>query len=129
MENQVSVMINIMNNNPENWEAPQTEPTQEELIQNIPELAENKYLYHEGYAYYIKNRELKRARCDGKEIITLCPALAGESISRISDGYVHVVSRLWDCEISDSTDANYSYKVKTDGSGGKTSFCRVRRCF
>jgi len=115
----------------ENWEVPQTEPTQEELMQNIPELAnakndyiwnseekkgyDRKYIYHEGYVYYIligssgNNTiiSLKRARCDGQKIITLYSVSKyyafdfNLSIKRISGGYVYFTR--YDSDLNDRT--------------------------
>ncbi|MCL2329590.1 MAG: HEAT repeat domain-containing protein [Bacteroidetes bacterium] len=142
MDTIISVAMNKYQES-DNWQAPETEPSQEELLRNIPdlELAKTKdindmcrdlqsevpykwYVYHEGYVYYIpqhrKLKELKRARCDGKEIKTLYFDCAGyKNMTEVSDGYVYFKyysqssDREWDM-----TEIWSVSRIKIDGSGG-----------
>ena len=143
-------MDNKLNQNQKSadrWEAPKIEPTPEELIQNIADLESAQadavdwaarnigyiqhkwYVYHEGYVYYIsqgKVKELKRARCDGKEIITLHSDCKGLTIKEISNDYVYLDGFYSSSEHDwDRTSIWYTYRIKIDGSDELVLFSRI----
>ena len=112
------------------WKAPKTEPSEEELKQNIPDLTSeyfiSPYWYVNGYVYFVYcSAIIIKARCDGKEQKNLyCIDRTGDydsfslEILEIKDGYVYFRQEHkytyrsdWYYD-SDKTTAYY--RVKTD---------------
>jgi len=118
-----------------NQKTPITDPTKEELVRHNPELEYvEKWCCDSGYVYYIHKQNgipsLKRAQCDGKDIITLYHGQKESYqsgwyrherywlyIAHITDGYVFFIEG-YSMENDYSTfDSTCWYKIKTDGSG------------
>ena len=121
------------------WKAPETEPSEEELRKNIPDLSPvhyGRYLYSEGYVYHVAPNPgfekvessriaLFRTRCDGAEPFILYypkPRVAtGFGVTEIKDGYLYF--KQYDYHTYSSSDPMYEaveridvYRVKVDNS-------------
>jgi len=114
------------------WRAPKTEPSEEELKQNIRDLTseyfKGPYWYVNGYVYFVYcSAIIIKARCDGKEQINLYNIdRTGDydsfslEILEIKDGYVyfrqeHKYTYKSDWQYESDETRTY-YRVKTDRS-------------
>ena len=108
------------------WKIPETEPNEDELRQNIPDLT-TPYLYDEGYVYYVTYNIIHKARCNGKEATLLYRAKTEDcsgfkiKLMGIKEDYLYFnQTYTYTYQSSDpmfeSKDADEDYRVKIDKS-------------
>ena len=113
---------------------PQTEPEKAQLMRNIPSLENARYIYNEGYVYFIPEdgiMMLIRIRSDGTEKTVLHSTgnKRGDSggwhrsetnsfsMGKIEDGYLYINERSYGDNDYSDWDYSYIYRLKLAGQG------------